>query len=58
MKCEICKAKTDWDSSMGRPNFLICKDCTNKLLIRFGAGKFESVIFAISDIRTEKEEGR
>lgn len=55
MKCKICKAKTTWDTSMGKENFIICNDCTNKLLFRFGIGKFEAVIFAISDIIEEKK---
>ena len=53
MKCQICKAKTTWDSSMGKENFIICQDCTDKLSVRLGIGKFETVIFAISDIREE-----
>lgn len=51
MKCQICKAKTTWDTSMGGENFIICQDCTDKLSVRLGIGKFEAVIFAISDIR-------
>lgn len=51
MRCQICKAKTTWDTSMGGENFIICRDCTDKLSVRLGIGKFEAVIFAISDIR-------
>jgi len=54
-KCQICKEKLDWDSSMGGDKFLICKECTNKLVKRFGIGNFESVIFALHDIRIQKQ---
>ena len=34
MKCEICRKKTNWDSSVGLENFLVCNACffqlTNK----------------------------
>lgn len=58
MKCQICKAKTTWDSSMGGEHFIICQDCTDKLAIRLGIGKFEAVIFAISDIREKVKEDK
>lgn len=31
MKCKICKQKTDWDSSVGRPCFIVCNNCVEKL---------------------------
>jgi hypothetical protein len=31
MKCKICKQKTDWDSSVGRPAFLVCNHCVENL---------------------------
>ena len=31
MKCRICKQKTDWDSSVGRPCFIVCNNCVEKL---------------------------
>lgn len=31
MKCKICKQKTDWDHSAGRPAFLVCNHCVNNL---------------------------
>jgi hypothetical protein len=30
MKCELCYKKTDWDSSIGRPNFIVCNSCVEK----------------------------
>lgn len=31
MKCKICKQKTDWDSSVGRPCFIVCNHCVHEL---------------------------
>lgn len=31
MKCKICKQKTDWDSSVGRPAFIVCNNCVECL---------------------------
>lgn len=30
MKCSLCYKKTDWDSSVGRPNFIVCNHCVEK----------------------------
>lgn len=30
MKCKFCYKKTDWDSSIGRPNFIVCNSCAEK----------------------------
>lgn len=31
MKCAICSKKTNWDSSYGRPTFIVCGCCFEKL---------------------------
>lgn len=31
MKCKMCGKRTDWDSSVGRPNFLVCNNCVEEL---------------------------
>lgn len=31
MKCKICKQKTDWGSSVGRPTFIVCNHCVKDL---------------------------
>ena len=31
MKCKMCEKRTDWDSSVGRPNFIICNNCVEEL---------------------------
>lgn len=31
MKCQICKKKTDWDSSVGPENFIVCNSCFYEL---------------------------
>ena len=32
MKCQICKNKTDLDSSYGLSDFIVCRDC-HKFLV-------------------------
>lgn len=32
MKCKICKQKTDWDSSMGTREFIVCRDCFGEMV--------------------------
>ena len=32
MKCKICKQKTDWDSSMGVREFIVCPDCFGEMV--------------------------
>lgn len=32
MKCKICKQKTDWDSSMGAREFIVCRDCFGEMV--------------------------
>ena len=31
MKCKICGNKTDWDSSYGRLDFIVCSSCHYEL---------------------------
>jgi hypothetical protein len=31
MKCKICKQKTNWDESVGRPAFIVCNHCVENL---------------------------
>ena len=31
MKCEVCKKKTDWDSSFGYEEFIVCGKCIKKM---------------------------
>ena len=66
MKCKICKQKTDWDSSYGKRNFLVCSNCfremiqqkvkrTNKNAVQ-AADEILTVIFDIGDqVRRIKE---
>lgn len=30
MKCKLCYKKTNWDSSIGRPTFIVCNRCAEK----------------------------
>lgn len=40
MKCKLCKKKTDWDTSYGRPCFIVCSNCHRKLAKM--VGKFQN----------------
>lgn len=31
MKCKMCGKRTNWDTSVGRRNFLICNNCVEDL---------------------------
>lgn len=31
MKCKMCGKRTDWDSSIGKPSFIICNNCVEEL---------------------------
>lgn len=60
MKCQICKRKTDWDSSIGPANFLVCNSCFNKLM-KHDSHNFKTVfelIFACGAIREEVKENK
>ena len=53
MKCRICGKSTDWDSSNGYTEFIVCNNCVNKLA-SFQSKNYESVmkfIFECGEIR-------
>ena len=59
MKCQICKRKTDWDSSVGYINFLVCNSCMYKM--RTGVKGLEmttrmDIIFTCGKIRESVKE--
>lgn len=31
MTCKICGHETDWDSSVGRPCYIVCNSCVMKI---------------------------
>lgn len=31
MKCAICNRKTTWEDSIGRPSYLVCNSCVDKI---------------------------
>ena len=31
MKCKLCGKKTDWDTSYGRPKFIVCPSCHKRI---------------------------
>ena len=61
MKCKMCGKKTDWDSSYGRPNFIICPVCHKKMTnliekLRYENCSSETITTAlILDIGYERE---
>lgn len=32
MKCKLCGKKTDWNSSYGRPKFIVCSTCYKRIV--------------------------
>lgn len=54
MKCAICNKKTDWDSSYGYEEFIVCPHCFEKL--RAVDGDVLDLIFACGQIRKERKE--
>ena len=60
MKCAICGSKADWDSSYGYKEFIVCRDCFEKLSNR-EMKKCEQImdfIFICGIIRQEKNKRR
>lgn len=57
MKCQICGRKTDWDTSVGVEEFIVCNSCVEELKTRLhtNVSKTLSFIFACGYIRREKE---
>ena len=58
MKCQICKRKTDWDSSVGYTEFIVCNACERKLrkAIKGDTSTMMSLIFACGEIRRNTKE--
>ena len=58
MKCQICGRKTDWDSSVGMEEFIVCNSCCEKVKSHLHADTYATLnfIFACGYIRREKEE--
>ena len=55
MKCAICNKKTDWDSSYGDINFIICPKCYRKLNPNQDI-KIHYALIKIGRIKGEKKE--
>lgn len=60
MKCQICGRKTDWDSSVGVEEFIVCNACFEKVKnhLRTDAATTLDFIFACGYIRREKEKSK
>ena len=57
MKCAICKNKTDWDSSFGYKDFIVCPKCFEIMHNKYGADKAMSIIFTLGKIAKENKKG-
>ena len=54
MKCEICKRKTTWNSSVGYDMFIVCNSCHNALIGEYSINKSMQVmsfIFKCGELR-------
>ena len=61
MKCEICKRKTSWDSSVGYDEFIVCNGCHKALIGEFSINKSMQVmnfIFKCGKLRKAAYEER
>lgn len=56
MKCAICKRKTDWNESYGRPTFIVCPYCFN--ILRKDNKNALDTIIKIGIIKEDLEEKR
>lgn len=64
MKCNICGSKTDWDSSFGYTEFIVCPVCYKRLVKTVSPytktakysdyNAISSIIFELGKIRKEK----
>lgn len=54
MKCDICKRDTNWDSSVGYDQFIVCNDCFYKLMGEFSidnSARAMTFIFKCGELR-------
>lgn len=58
MTCKICGKETDWDTSYGRPCFIVCGSCFHKLTKKVAnrGGVVLRTILAIGWTMEEEEE--
>lgn len=56
MKCEICKGKTNWDSSYGYREFIVCPKCHDKIYnYTKDFTTTMGIIFLLGDLRKGEE---
>lgn len=55
MKCQICGKETDWDSSVGLEEFIVCNSCDKKLHTLLHATYYDILkfIFACGQVRRD-----
>lgn len=56
MKCKICGKKTTWETSVGRPCYIVCNKCVEKI----AKAKHEELVDVTTEILKEglRLEGR
>lgn len=56
MKCEICKGKTNWDSSYGYREFIVCPKCHDRIYnYTKDFTTTMGIIFLLGDLRKGEE---
>ena len=55
MKCAICKEKTNWDSSYGWKEFIVCPKCFEAIHKKYGLVETMDIIFTLGNIIREKK---
>lgn len=53
MKCAICSQKTDWDSSYGYEEFIVCPACFKRLISKYTPEDTMTFIFTCGQIRRD-----
>lgn len=51
--CQICGKYADWDSSIGKANYIVCNRCYHTIANEVGFGSALRVIFTATKIREE-----
>jgi hypothetical protein len=55
MKCAICKEKTNWDSSFGYKEFIVCPSCFARIHKEYDIVETMDIIFMLGNIIREKK---
>ena len=56
MTCKICGKEADWNTSYGRPCFIVCGSCFRKIVKKAGAIEWDAVAIILGIGWTIEEE--